>query len=133
PPSYYEGRFENGAPFAFVQGKSDQGCVDSFTSSTPSSIFCTVGCNSFRISCSSRDRSSMLRACCCNSLSTAFCLSEIRCIHQKQTPQQTMSTNVKKFARVRPIPSESSLGMQLAGRCQFSATLYDRGKRHECR
>jgi len=57
----------------------------------------------------------MLRACSCSSFSTMSCRCEMRCIHQKQTAQQPMSSRVTKFAKVGLTAFESCLAVRLAG------------------
>jgi hypothetical protein len=106
--------------------------VDSFTSSTPFSIFRTVGCNSLRISCSFLESSSMLWACWCSSFSMASWRCEIRCIHQKQTAQHPTSRRVTKFTRLRPIVFEIVPRVAIGSALIKLAALYGLGERREC-
>jgi hypothetical protein len=55
----------------------------------------------------------------------------MRCIHQKQTPQQPMSSRLTKLVKVGLIAFESCLAVRLAG--IISAVLYESAERRECR
>src|ERR1019366_9955503 len=63
-------------------------------SSIPSLISLTCGCTSLMRSCSILDNLSIRLPCSPSCFRRSFCLAEIRCIHQKQTAQQPVPTNV---------------------------------------
>ena len=71
------------------------GVTASATSLTDSLISPTAGCTSLMRSCSAFDNRSMRLVTSCSSLSVVSCRDEMRCIHQKQTPQQAIPVHPK--------------------------------------
>src|SRR5580692_8481755 len=93
----------------------------------PSLISLTWGCTSLMRSCSILDNFSMRLPCSRSWANRAFCLTESRCIHQKQTPQQTVPAKVIQKARLFSFIEENENCGAPLNNGQLHAALNDAG------